>query len=66
MAKQLNVLLLVSPAVEGDDAHVGGARRLPRHHGGQLLLSELGSASALSLGVFHEQQLHRILVAGNN
>jgi len=41
-------------AMEGDDAHVGGAWRLPGHHGGQLLLSELGSSSALSFGVFHE------------
>ena len=51
--------------MEGDDAHVGGAGRLPGHHGGQLLLCEVGSASSLLLGVFHEQQFHRILIAEN-
>ena len=56
----------VPPAMEGDDAHVGGSRGLARHHRDQLLLRELCPPSAFSLRVLHEQQLHRILVAENN
>ena len=56
----------VPPAMEGDDAHVGGSRGLARHHRDQLLIRELCPPSAFSLRVLHEQQLHRILVAENN
>ena len=32
----------------------------------QFLLSEVGPSSALLLSVCHEQQLHRVLVAGKD
>ena len=53
----------VETAVEGDDRHLGYPRHLAHHGTGQFLRSEVHPTSSHFLSIFHEHQLHGVLVA---
>lgn len=53
----------VKTAVEGDDGHLWYPRHLAHHGAGKFLRCEVNPASSHFLRIFHEHQLHGVLVA---